>query len=126
MITAVALLFAKNVKGVKLISLVGAAIQFVLAFFLLYAFRQQRLQGNFDDMLFQSNYAWFPSLNINFHVGVDGISIAMIMLTAFVVLAGVLVSWNIQKMTKEFSSRARASARLEPPSPGSEYVRYTN
>src|SRR5678815_4837757 len=26
----------------------------------------------------------------------------MILLTAFVVLAGVLISWNIQKMTKEF------------------------
>jgi NADH-quinone oxidoreductase subunit M len=100
LITSVALLFARNVRSVKLVSLVGATIQFVLAFFLLFAFRQERLHGNFDDMIFQSNYAWFSSLNINFHVGVDGISVAMIMLTAFVVLAGVLVSWNIQKMTK--------------------------
>src|SRR6187401_2700414 len=44
----------------------------------------------------------FRAWNINLHLGVDGISIAMILLTAFVVLAGVLVSWNIQKMTKEF------------------------
>jgi len=102
LITSIALLFVKNVKGVKMISLVGAAVQFVLAFFLLYAFRQERLQGNFEDMVFQQNYSWFSSLNINFHVGVDGISIAMILLTAFVVLAGVLVSWNIEKMTKEF------------------------
>jgi NADH-quinone oxidoreductase subunit M len=102
LITSVALLFARNVNGVKVISLVGATIQFLLAFFLLYAFRQERLGGNFDEMVFQQNYAWFSSLNINFHVGVDGISIAMIMLTAFVVMAGVLVSWNVQKMTKEF------------------------
>ena len=102
LITSVALLFARNVKGVKVISLIGATIQFFLALFLLYAFRQERLQGNFDDMIFQQNYAWFSSLNINFHVGVDGISVAMIMLTAFVVLAGVLISWNVQKMTKEF------------------------
>ena len=102
LITSVALLFARNVKGVKVISLVGATIQFLLAFFLLFAFRRERLQGNFEDMIFQRNYSWFPSLNINFHVGVDGISIAMILLTAFVVLAGVLVSWNVQKMTKEF------------------------
>jgi len=102
LITAIALLFAKNVKAVRLISLIGATIQFILAFFLLYAFRNERLKGNWEDMLFQQNYRWFSSLNINFHVGVDGISIAMIMLTAFVVLAGVLVSWNIQKMTKEF------------------------
>ncbi len=102
LITLIALLFAKNGKGVKLIALAGAAIQFVLAFALLFAFRNERIQGNFDDMIFQQNYSWFSSLHINFHVGADGISVAMIMLTAFVVLAGVLVSWNIQKMTKEF------------------------
>ncbi|MEO5647706.1 MAG: NADH-quinone oxidoreductase subunit M, partial [Chitinophagaceae bacterium] len=39
---------------------------------------------------------------INYHVGVDGISIAMILLSSFVVLAGVLVSWKIEKMSKEF------------------------
>ena len=102
LVSSVALLFASGVKGVKMISLVGATIQFFLALFLLYAFRQERLQCNFDDISFQQNYAWFSSLNINFHVGVDGISVAMIMLTAFVVMAGVLVSWNVQKMTKEF------------------------
>ncbi|MGZ3881400.1 MAG: complex I subunit 4 family protein [Flavisolibacter sp.] len=102
LVTSIALLLAKNAKGVKLVSLIGASIQFFLALFLLYAFRQERLNGNFEDMILQRNYAWFPSFNINFHVGVDGISVAMIMLTAFVVLAGVLVSWNVQKMTKEF------------------------
>jgi NADH-quinone oxidoreductase subunit M len=102
LITSVALLFARNVQVVKVISLAGATIQFILSFFLLYAFRQEKILGNANDMLFQQNYQWFSSLNINFHVGVDGISIAMILLTAFVVLAGVLISWNIQKMTKEF------------------------
>lgn len=48
------------------------------------------------------NYPLFSSLGINFHFGVDGISVAMILLTSFVVIAGVLVSWNIEKMTKEF------------------------
>ncbi len=53
-------------------------------------------------MLFEQQYNWFPSWNISFHLGVDGISVAMILLTAFVVIAGVLVSWNVTKMTKEF------------------------
>jgi NADH-quinone oxidoreductase subunit M len=44
----------------------------------------------------------FPALNIEFHTGVDGISIAMILLTAFVVLAGVLVSWKVTDLSKEF------------------------
>jgi NADH-quinone oxidoreductase subunit M len=41
-------------------------------------------------------------LNINFHIGIDGISIAMILLTAFVVLAGILVSWTMESLSKEF------------------------
>ena len=35
-------------------------------------------------------------------MGVDGISVAMMGLTALVVVAGVLVSWKVEKMTKEF------------------------
>ena len=102
LLTAIALLFAQNANSVKRISLAGASIQFVLAFILLFAFRTERAQGNVDQMLFQQNFSWFAPLHINFHLGVDGISVAMMLLTAFVVLAGVLVSWNIQKMTKEF------------------------
>ncbi|HEY0356754.1 MAG TPA: NADH-quinone oxidoreductase subunit M, partial [Flavisolibacter sp.] len=41
-------------------------------------------------------------MGINYHVGVDGISIAMIILTALVVMAGVLVSWTTEKMNKEY------------------------
>ena len=69
---------------------------------LLFAFQDERAAGNTAQMLFEQNYALFPAWHINFHLGVDGISVAMILLTAFVVIAGVLVSWNIEKMTKEF------------------------
>lgn len=102
LITIVALLFARNAKGIRSVSLAGASVQMLLAFVVLFGYRAERAAGNADQMLFQENYSWFSSLNINFHVGIDGISIAMILLTAFVVLAGVLVSWNVQKMTKEF------------------------
>ena len=102
LLTALALLFPRNANGVKWISLAGATVQFIIAFILLFSYRSERAGGNTDQMLFQQNFSWFSQLHINFHVGADGISIAMILLTAFVVLAGVLVSWNIQKMTKEF------------------------
>ena len=102
LITAVAVLFARNASQVKWVSLVGALGQFVLSFLLLFSYQQERLAGNKVQMLFEQKYDWFPSWHISFHVGVDGISVAMILLTAFVVLAGVLVSWNVEKMTKEF------------------------
>jgi NADH-quinone oxidoreductase subunit M len=102
LITAVAVLLMRNSNLVKWVSLAGATLQLILAFVLLVLFNQQRQQGNAAQMLFETQYNWFPSWNISYHLGVDGISVAMILLTAFVVVAGVLVSWNVTKMTKEF------------------------
>ena len=102
LLTAVAVLLMRNAKQVKAVSLAGAAAQFVLSFVLLFSYYKERAEGNTAQMLFEQQYNWFPSWNIRFHLGVDGISVAMILLTAFVVIAGVLVSWNVTKMTKEF------------------------
>ena len=102
LLTAVAILLVKNAKQVKAIALAGSLVQFLLAFVLLFAFRSERAAGNVAQMLFEQQYNWFPAWHITFHIGVDGISIAMILLTAFIVVGGVLVSWNVTKMTKEF------------------------
>ena len=102
LLTAIAILLSRNQQQVKWVSLAGAAIQLVLAFVLLFVFRNARISDTTSQMLFEQNHSLFQSLNINLHFGVDGISISMILLTSFVVIAGVLVSWNIDKMTKEF------------------------
>jgi NADH-quinone oxidoreductase subunit M len=102
LLTALAILLSKGLKQVRLVALSGSVVQLVLAFALLIQYRQQRIDGSKEQFLYQSNYSWFEPLNINFHIGVDGISIAMILLTAFVVAAGVLVSWSMEKLSKEF------------------------
>ena len=102
LLTAVAILLAGKTAQVKWIALAGSAVQLVLAFVLLFVYNQQRAGGDTEPMLFQQFYNWFPAWRIGFHIGVDGISVAMLLLTAFVVIAGVLMSWNVQKMTKEF------------------------
>lgn len=102
LITAVAVLLMRNKQQVKWLALTGATVQLVLAFALLFAYRNEVASGNTTQFLFQQQYEWFPSWHISFHLGVDGISVAMVLLTAFVVIAGVLVSWNIESMTKEF------------------------
>ena len=102
LLTALLVLLSRNKQQVKWISLIGSVVQLALAFFLLMAYRNERAAGNMDQMLFDQSFKLFPSFGIYFHLGVDGIAIAMILLTAFVVIAGVLVSWNIEKMTKEF------------------------
>jgi len=102
LLTAIAVLLSRNTQQVRWISLTGSLIQLILSFVLFFSSRNERALGNNTQMLFEQNYALFTSWNINFHLGVDGISVAMILLTSFVLIAGVLVSWNIEKMTKEF------------------------
>jgi NADH-quinone oxidoreductase subunit M len=102
LLTALAVLLCRSKEQVKWISLAGSFLQLGISFFLLLAFNKERAAGNIAAMLFEQQYNWFPAWNISFHFGVDGISVAMILLTAFVVVAGVLVSWNVEKMTKEF------------------------
>ena len=102
LLTAVAVLLMRNASQVKWVALAGATAQLVLAAVLLFVYQKERAAGNQLPMLFEQQYNWFPSWHISFHLGVDAISVAMILLTAFVVIAGVLVSWNVAKMTKEF------------------------
>jgi NADH-quinone oxidoreductase subunit M len=102
LLTAVLILLARNPQQVKLFALLGSIAQLALAISLFVMFGQQRLAGNQAQMLFEMKYNWFPAWQINFHLGVDGISVAMILLTSLVVIAGVLISWNVSKMTKEF------------------------
>src|SRR5690349_13401062 len=101
-LTSIVILPLKRSKQVKVVSLVGSSLQLILAFTLLYFYWNERASGDTSTMLFEDNYTWYAPLHINYHVGVDGISISMILLTAFVVLAGVLVSWNVEKLNREF------------------------
>jgi len=102
LLTAIAVLFCKSGSLVKGVSLFGSMAQMTLAIYFLFAYTGERAAGNKAQMLFESRSSWYPVLGIEYHVGIDGISLAMILLTALVVVAGVLVSWNINKLTKEF------------------------
>src|ERR1039457_1863050 len=101
-LASVAILLCRNGKQVRAVALLGAAVQMLLALWLLSSYHTERAGGNMEQMLFQFRTMWFAPLNIQYFVGVDGISVAMVLLTASVVLAGILVSWNVEKLTKEF------------------------
>ncbi|MES2005857.1 MAG: NADH-quinone oxidoreductase subunit M [Bacteroidota bacterium] len=102
LVTALVILFCKGLKQVRAIALAGSVIQLGLAGWLLLVYWQERAIGNHAPMVFEEKYSWFKNLNIYYHIGVDGISIAMISLTASVVVAGILVSWTMEKLNKEF------------------------
>ncbi len=51
---------------------------------------------------FIEKYDWFPPLGISYHVGVDGMSAPLLVLTGIVMFTGVLISWNIDDRPREF------------------------
>lgn len=102
LITFLAVMLARSGSAARLMALCGTTVQLILSLGLLFMYMAERDAGNSALVLFESDHVWFPAWNIHYHVGVDGISVAMILLTSFVMLAGVLVSWNIPTMKKEF------------------------
>ncbi|MBL7752404.1 MAG: NADH-quinone oxidoreductase subunit M [Chitinophagaceae bacterium] len=99
--TLLALLPVRGLKQVRAVSLAGTTAQLGISLYLLWKYLQVRTPGG-ENMYFQQQYSWFGPLRIDFHIGVDGISVGMILLTAVVVMAGVLVSWKQEKWNKEF------------------------
>ena len=55
-----------------------------------------------DSLAFEQRIVWVESLGIAYHVGVDGVSAPMVLLTGMVAVAGVLISWNIEDRLREF------------------------
>ncbi len=102
MVTAFALLLSRDSKQVRVIALLGSVFQLALVGWLTLAYASARNAGAGELFLFEQRATWFAAFNIQYYVGVDGISVAMMLMTALVVVAGVLVSWKVERMTKEF------------------------
>ncbi len=51
---------------------------------------------------FVEKVSWIESLNISYHVGTDGLSITMILLTALLCFLCIFASWNIEKAKKGY------------------------
>ena len=100
-LTAIGILAAKG-KSIRIIALAGTSIQLLYSVVLLKNYLLERSVNKTETFLFQTKYSWFSNLHIDFFLGIDGISMAMILLTAVVVLAGILVSWKMEIMKKEF------------------------
>jgi len=98
-IASVILLFmpAERKREIRIIALVAATIALLLSVWAYVAFGQA--QG---DYRFVEKIDWIPALGISYHVGVNGISMPLVLLTGVVMFTGVLVSWNIDDRPREF------------------------
>lgn len=92
----------RNIKQVRAVGVVGAIAELILALVLLFMFYVERNAGNTAEMLFTFDKIWFETLNIHYAIGVDGISVLMILLASIIVLTGTFASWNMNPLPKDF------------------------
>ena len=58
--------------------------------------------GETAQMLFTESRVWYAPLNIHYAVGVDGISVAMLLLSAVIVFTGTFASWQMKTDVKAY------------------------
>ncbi|MEP0813978.1 MAG: NADH-quinone oxidoreductase subunit M [bacterium] len=81
-------------KLLKVTALVVSLITFALSLVVYFNFNPQTQDKLVPGYEFGNNVAWMPALNIRYVVGVDGISLYLLILTAFILPVCILGTWN--------------------------------
>jgi NADH-quinone oxidoreductase subunit M len=84
-------------KEIRILALVAATVAMLLSAWVYFSY--DKSAGGYQ---FQSTFEWLPALGISYHVGVDGISVPLVLLTGIVMFTGVLISWGIDDRPREF------------------------
>jgi NADH-quinone oxidoreductase subunit M len=82
----------KNTEGQRTLALLGAALGFAVAIPLWTGFNPATAAMQFEELA-----RWVPMFKINYHLGVDGISMPFILLNSFTTVLVVLAGWQVIK-----------------------------
>jgi len=80
----------EHARAVRWIALIGAVISFLVTLPLYGAFKLGT-----PEMQFVENASWIARFNINYHLGIDGISFWFVLLTAFITVVVVISAWEV-------------------------------
>ena len=95
------LLFINKEKAqlIKYVGLIVSLIAFVISLIIYFDFNDQS-----SDFQFVHKFNWIADLNISYHVGIDGLSLLLILLTTFLTPLTLISSWSsIKNKVKEFT-----------------------
>jgi len=84
-------------RAVRVVALLSALVPLATSLMLLS--RYDLAAGGFQ---FVERYALVPALGISWHLGVDGIAVPLVLLTAIIQLTAVTTSWTVPTRAKEF------------------------
>jgi NADH-quinone oxidoreductase subunit M len=89
----------ENERVIKRLGFGGTALTFLVSLILYFGFDATVL-----GFQFQQKITWIRTLNISYHVGIDGMSLLLILLTTFLTAVALLGTWNsIRKQIKNYT-----------------------
>jgi len=90
---------AGKLKLIRWLSLATALVTFVISVLLFVTYDKVAAGYQFIEKM-----DWLPVMGISYHVGVDGISVALELMAGIIVLSGVLVTWQTSDRAREYFS----------------------
>jgi NADH-quinone oxidoreductase subunit M len=79
-----------NETAVKRLGALVAVVTFLVSLVIAFNFDY----GRASEYQFEVSYSWISAINANYHVGIDGISLPLLILSTFIVVLSVIYSWN--------------------------------
>ncbi|MFA5171590.1 MAG: NADH-quinone oxidoreductase subunit M [Sulfuriferula sp.] len=80
----------RNANLARWIALIGAIVSFAVTIPLYTGFDTMTANMQFEELL-----PWIPTYNINYHLGIDGISMPFVLLTSFTTILVVIAGWQV-------------------------------
>lgn len=99
-IIVIALLPKPQARTIRLTALAFTLASFILSIAVFCLF--DRSAGAIGQMQFEEKISWIPAINAFYHLGVDGLSLPMVILMTFLGFLAVLVSWKIELRPREY------------------------
>lgn len=97
-IGALLCLLVPSAAQAKKMALVTTLVTLAINVFLAYRYYGQGFQG----VVFEKSVLWIDNINVFYRVGVDGLSMPLILLASALSVLVVMASWRIEKATKAF------------------------
>jgi NADH-quinone oxidoreductase subunit M len=97
-------------RNYRWVSIAVTALQLCLSIYVFAEFKPEYFQfHSYDSLVYSEKANWFQLplgnlgiLSVNYFLGIDGLSLSMILLSAIVLFAGACASWNITKQAKGY------------------------
>lgn len=94
--------FMRDDRHIRLLAVGVTVVELGLAIAAFVMFREGDYRKVGEMELVELFEDWIPALNIQYHLGIDGLSAPMVLLSALLGMCAVFASWNVRLRVKEY------------------------